>query len=396
MNSAISTSGTRFWVLLAAVAMFGPGCHRGAESFRRPNSVEGRTSYGSCLNADALANTVIGGSSLSESSFGFRAHHSGALQALRVYLVWSSTKPGYNAGSGGSLLIRLQTDDARGGHHPSGNTVASIVDTDPMNGGMFPLLAFASPVQVDSGTLYHVVFTNDDPDPSSNYVSINSLWMQSGLVPRQPTMSDADWFQLMRDSSNHGAWVPREYGTGQGFTPILELDYADGFSDGVGYMEVWVGNPGVVSGTRSVREIFTPRGPDRCVSAVSVRLRRVSGSDSLRVHLQDAEGKTIAVSGVPAGAVPLTYAWTTFTYPSAARLSAGGRYALVLNCAETSAYDLFPIRKGSTPHRFHAGTFFPDGYAQYTRGGAWTGWDQWGQTDRNDGDLQFYFAVVPD
>jgi hypothetical protein len=378
------------------MSMLFPGCQRGPESFRRQSSYEGTTSYGSGLNADALANTVVGGTYLTESSFGFLAHHSGLLRALRVYFVWSSIRPGYNAGSGGSLLIRLESDDARGGHHPSGNTVASILEPDPLNNGMFPLLTFPSPAQIDSGTTYHIVFTNVDPDPANNYVSVNSLWMQSGLVPRQPTINDADWFQLMRDSSNHGMWVPREYGTGQSFTPILELDYADGSSDGVGYMEVWVGNPKVVSGTLGVRELFTAGGRNRKVSAVSVRLRRLSGSDSLRIQLQEAAGATIAVSGFPASAIPLTYTWVTFSCPSVTTLSAGTRYALVLNCAATSSYDLFPIRKGSTPPRFQAGTFFPDGYAQFTSGGLWTGWDQWGQADRHDGDLQFYFAEVPD
>ena len=396
MDDDNNISGLRSWAFWIAVSLLIPGCHRGQGSFRGLSVYEGATCFGSCLNADALANTVVGGSFLSESSFGFRAHHSGSLQALRVYLVWSSTKPGYNAGSGGSLLIRLQSDVARGGHHPSGVTAGSILEPDPMHNGMFPLLTFPSPVKMDSGTVYHLVFTNVDPDPSNNYVSINSLWMESGLVPRQPAINDADWFQLMRDSSNHGTWVPREYGTGQSFTPILELDYADGFRDGVGYMEVWVGNPKVVSGTQSVRQLLTSCGRDRRVSAVSVRLRRLGGSDSLRIQLQEAGGATIAVSGVPASAIPLTYTWITFSYPSVPRLTAGAHYALVLNCAATSSYDLFPIRKGSTPRRFQAGAFFPDGYAQFTGGGRWKGWDQWGEADRHDGDLQFYFSVVPD
>ena len=396
MSVVLNISRVHFGTIWIVLSMLVFGCQRGPESFRKESSFEGASTYGSGLNADALANTVVGGMSLSESSFGFRAHHSGTLTTLRVYLAWSSLKPGYNAGSGGSLLVRLQSDAVEGGHHPSGTTLASVLDSDPLNNGMFPLLTFPSPVQIDSGTTYHVVFTNVDPDPANNYVSVNSLWMQTGLVPRQPTVGDADWFQLMRDSSNHGTWVPREYGTGQSFTPILELDYSGGYSEGIGYMEVWVGNPKVVSGALGVRELFTAGGRNRKVSAVSVRLRRLSGSDSLGIQLQEAEGATIAVSGFPASAVPLTYTWITFSCPSVTTLFAGTRYAVVLHCAATSSYDLFPIRKGSAPRRFRAATFFADGYAQFTSGGLWTGWDQWGQADRYDGDLQFYFTEVPD
>jgi hypothetical protein len=32
---------------------------------------------------------------------------------------------------------------------------------------------------------------------------------------------------------------------------------------------------------------------------------------------------------------------------------------------------------------------FTAGYAQFSHAGGWTGWDQWGDTNRSDGDLQF-------
>ena len=34
-------------------------------------------------------------------------------------------------------------------------------------------------------------------------------------------------------------------------------------------------------------------------------------------------------------------------------------------------------------------TFFGAGFAQFLRDGRWKGWDQWGEANRTDGDLQF-------
>jgi hypothetical protein len=38
---------------------------------------------------------------------------------------------------------------------------------------------------------------------------------------------------------------------------------------------------------------------------------------------------------------------------------------------------------------------FAGGYAQYSGGERWTGWEQWGVQDRRDSDLQFALDVEP-
>jgi len=72
----------------------------------------------------------------------------------------------------------------------------------------------------------------------------------------------------------------------------------------------------------------------------------------------------------------------------------GQEYHLVLQADGKAVYNTFPIRKGNK-EAFSSSTYFADGYAQFTSSGGWTGWDQWGTMDRRDGDLQFYFTVVP-
>ena len=349
--------------------------------------------YGPGLNADALANTTIGGPYLNTTAFGFRVHHSGAIASIRVYVVWSNTSPGYNGGTGGALLFSMQPDDGTPDHHPSGSTVASALHTDPLSHGYFPVVTFSSPVPVLAGELYHIVITNPDPDPATNYVSVNSLWMENRLTPEQPAMADSDWFQLLGNATRPGDWWPRENGNGDSFTPIVELQYTDGYTTGMGYMEVWVGNPKTISGTSSVRQYFQVSGQDQTISDVAIRLRRNSGKDSLTVQLQDAMAVPFAQSSVAASAVPLDYAWVTFHFPSPITLAEGRQYFLTLSAPSTSAYALFAIRQGSSSNvGFSPTTYFDDGYAQFNNGSGWTGWDQWGELNRHDGDLQFLFT----
>ncbi len=350
---------------------------------------------GSGLNADALSNTRIGGPYQTTTSFGFRSPHSGLLSSVRLYVIWSATSSGYNGGTGGSLLVRIQPDDGTARHHPSGQTLASYLHTQPMNKGSFPLLLFSAPAHLRKGMIYHVVITNPDPDPVTNYVSVNSLWMRTALKPCQPTLADSDWFQLLGSRSNPASWTSISTGQSDSYTPILELNYAEGFSAGVGYMEVWGENPKVVSGTKAVRQLLTMNPADQNVTRVSARLRRLSGSDSLIAQIQNAAGVTVARGAVPASKVPTGYSWVNFDLGNR-QLLASQKYTLEFRCAATSSYDLYPIRKGDGAAIGFRSSLFFEGYAQFTTGGAWKGWDQWGQPDRRDGDLQFYLTFTPD
>ena len=353
--------------------------------------------YGPGLSADALSNTRIGGPWSFITSYGFRATHTGMLAAIQPYVIWSSTSSGYNGGTGGSLLFRIQSDDGTDSHHPSGQTLASYLHTDPMSKNNFPVLTFASPPQLTAGEIYHIVITNPDSDPVTNYVSVNSLWKRNGDIPRQPAFTDEDWFQLLGFSSQANSWRPIENGGSDSYTPILELRYADGHRTGNGYMEVWTESTKQISGTASVRETFTVSGTDRRVVNVALRVRRVSGTAPITVRLERFNG-TLVESGSVAG-VGTEFAWVTCMFSAVRTLTKGARYNLTLQAPAGTIYEAFPIREGSSSNvQFSAASFFADGYAQFTTNGTWTGWDQWSSTNRLDADLQFLFteeAEVP-
>ena len=360
--------------------------------------------YGSCIQADSLANTPIGKSGLAVSCR-FRARPGGALQAVRPYLIWSFTRRGYHAGTGGILRVELQADDGTPAHRPSGQvlaTAAQRMTLRPTSDRFFPQLFFDRAPLLKAGTLYHVVFTNTDPDPEANFVSVNALFNRAAGTPQQPGLADEDWAMLFR-SRARPAWVVRRTpGQDESFTPILEVDYAGGLSQGMGYIEFWMGAPKPIAGPAAVRERFTVTGPGRRVASVAVRVRRLAGGAPLVATLEGGNGQVLATAKAegpdlapsPSGSLG-GCGWVTFDLPGRPTLAPGRTYQLVFSCPGPGRFEAFPMRKG-TDKGFSDATLFGDGHAEFTAGQGWAGWEQWGKRGLTNADLQFYFTCVPD
>jgi len=351
------------------------------------------TYYGPGIGSDGLGNTTIGPNQ-NKLSYRIRVQHTGYISAVQPYLIMDHT--GYWGGTSGEILVSIQTDDGSSSHNPSGQKLTSSLltnpDVAPVPTRYFPTFTFSAPAAVTAGEIYHIVFENPDPNPTVNFVSVDALYQTAAPAPSQPTMSDTDCAVLL--FSNYSAegtiWKPR-----QGYTPVLQMDYEDGFTQGLGYMEVWVGAPQTISGTATVREAFTVSGTSRTVSAMAVRVARLSGSAALTMRLESGDGTLIEEGEVAATSVPLnssaTYVWANYKFASPHTLAIGQSYHLVLQSPTSTVYQTFPIRKGLS-YGYNKSTFFSDGSAQFLQAGAWVGWTQWGVTNRTDSDLQFYFA----
>ena len=343
--------------------------------------------YGSGFSADSLANTVVGGVSNNSVSYRFQAKYLTPLEGFRVFFIWSTTVAGYNAGLGGTIRVDLMADDNSPAHLPTGTALASTTygNIIPQE-NFYPKLTFPSPVALQGGNLYHLVFTNIDAFPAVNYISLDTLYTAAQTAPMQPVMADADFAVLLK--SGTGAWKLR-----QGYTPTLELDYATG-SQGNGYMEIWSTNPKTISGNASGRETFKVTGPSRTFSKVLLRLEHASGASPLTVRIEEGDGTLMEQAQVPAANFPLgVTAWVTVTFPLSHVLNTGVAYHLVLSSPADSVYAAFPMRKG-LDKGFSTSTVFPDGYAQFTATGAsgWTGWNMWGTPNLTTSDLQFMFV----
>ena len=186
------------------------------------------------------------------------------------------------------------------------------------------------------------------------------------------------------------------------FTPILEVDYAGGLSQGMGYIEFWMGAPKPIAGPAAVRERFTVTGPGRRVASVAVRVRRLAGGAPLVATLEGGNGQVLATAKAegpdlapsPSGSLG-GCGWVTFDLPGRPTLAPGRTYQLVFSCPGPGRFEAFPMRKG-TDKGFSDATLFGDGHAEFTAGQGWAGWEQWGKRGLTNADLQFYFTCVPD
>ena len=316
--------------------------------------------YGSALGANSLGNTTLGPNG-NMVSYRFRAKNSGVLLQSRIYLI--PDHAGYAAGTGGTIRATLNTDDGTAAHNPGTTVLASYVISNVLSlaspARYFYIMKFASPPTLTAGQLYHMVFKNVDASPTTNYLSVDDLCQKVGTTPGQPTVSDIDSAVLL--SQDGGAWSQRK-----SFSPIYELDFQNGASEGMGYMEAWSGAPQNISGSSAIRETFTVSGSQVNVTSASIRLARINGNGPLTVRLENANGSLIEQGGIPATAIALSTAaspadgWVTFPFSTTYTLIPGQTYHLDLEATATSTYQAFPIRKGSA-YGFKTTTFFPDG-----------------------------------
>jgi hypothetical protein len=378
-------------LVVVAAACSSSGSNGGSTA---TSAAAGSLRSGSFVQADALGNTVIGGSDRTSLAFRFRATWTGSVSAIRCYVIKNvNGRSGYSGGTMGTMRVALESDSGGRRHVPSGKRLASATFR-PAERGFFPELRFDKAAHVVAGRLYHVVFTNTDRDPASNYVSINALYSGSRLG-RGPTVPN-DLAVLEGDRGGGGAtyWQPRRSGPHEYYLPILDVVGGAGQHLGIGYMEVWDAKP--IGGNAKVRQLFRARGskPTR-VDGVWMRVQRKDGAgDRLRLNIDRASGETLASATVAPAEVPTSAAgWVHFRFSKTTSVPPGADLALTLAAARSSSYEALPVRKG-TRFGFDRTTIFDGGYAQFNDGSGWVGWDQWGGHDERTSDLQFALDVA--
>jgi hypothetical protein len=355
-----------------------------------PITVANSNVYGSGIGMDSLNNTQIGGPYNQSSSYRFRATTSSSIKQFHIYTV-GATHAGYGAGTGGTFEATLQSDDGNSNHAPNGISQAKTT-FNPGDGLI--TVTFPTPPSVIAGNLYHIVFRNIDPNPTANYASLDGIFMYEPTTPRQPLVSDIDWGQPIQYGS--GAWTDRN-----NTVPILQVDYSDGTTSGIGYMETWVRSYKSISGSMMARENFTPSS-DQNVSSFSVRLMRISGTSPLKIRLEKADGTLVEEGNINSTNIPIGTpgdhggtghaTWVTYNFTNSNTLAVGQNYNVVLSTTADTTYSIFVIRKG-VDYAYSKSTYFSDGHAQYNNGSGWTAFTQDGAGILDEGDLQFYFTT---
>lgn len=351
--------------------------------------------YGPALQFDVLNNESI---TTADVDYRFRAKASGPAQSV----IWwdkydGGTCDGYACGTGGAVNLCIYGDDGNDDHLAAGSALVCVIDASLRTGERIRSEQFPEGKPLRAGSLYHLVWHNIDPDPTRNYVSVDDVCVWREKKPRQPTVSDDDLAVLVGN---------KVVGTD---TPIFQLTYRDGSTQGQGYKESWNYTSAEISGPARVRELVTVTGHERQVTAVSVRVNRTSGTLPLRITLSTADGTILEEGSIEATKFPIGARlggnarasqfvipeWGTMTFALPRILLPGKKYQLILSAAGDSVYQAYGIQRASA-YGFSPFTFFADGRGEFSRDGGltWSGFSQTAEsTNHKDADLQFYFTV---
>ena len=232
----------------------------------------------------------------------FRAPKSGTI--TQITLQWKAAGA-YGGGNLGTYTFELQSNGP--GNFPSGQDLASTINVNPitaMDGRNEGYLHFSLSAALNAGTIYHLVISNTDPDPQTNWSSPNT--MMTRIVPWDGTGNRGEVF-------DSGSWKP--WGsmdpenvfntTGSNFvnsahSPTM-LTWSDGSNTGDPYYSALVGQRAYFYGNNRAGEFITWNNPTATISRIGLPVGILNQPAPLYYHFDTAAGNELA-SGVIASA----------------------------------------------------------------------------------------------
>lgn len=333
--------------------------------------------YGTKIATDGLGNQQLGGPDSGASNtlgaYRFRAEHAGALTSVRFYLQGGA---GYAGGTGGTIRVSLQTDDGTG--KPDGVNIGLCADITPgTTTHVGQSCAFTTVPTLQQGVLYHLVFTNVDGAPITNYTSLDCDFSVNARTPMQPGWPDTDMALLFKPGA--AAWSVQTH-----FTPVFEIVYTTGPTyQGTAYIDT---DSRAVTNATYMREAFTA-SQNMTVTKVGIYASRTSGTGDLSVRLETSAGVNVVTVAMPQASFVLN----TQTYVEATMngaLTNATAYNLQISTDASTSYTIIVPRDGSGSG-YHSPAYF-NGKAQFSTnsGGTWT--DQGYQA----GEMHLPFALT--
>lgn len=300
-----------------------------------------QTYFGPGLGFNDNNNNIIVGSYYSGSPnykvlMSFRAIESGNLTKFRTYFQSATTGSGYSSGTCGTMRIRIWPSN--GANPPLPNRTGTPLSQGQKqfnctNGNMpfadkWSLITLTPNRPLTANELYFIEIANIDPNPSVNWVSVNSRGALTEHVTTHPHMSNpADWGMYWEDSSIHNISTgihPNLYRGLYNF-PNAELGYEDGTYQGFIRLEQgnWDGYIYTVNSSTRVRERFNVT-KEMQVTGVEIHASAsVAGSLSVSFIKNGATVATGTITESPARyrtSGPNSngvYSWYTVNLPSA-------------------------------------------------------------------------------
>lgn len=340
--------------------------------------------------------SVVGMTSLSNvplrtnrAAYRFTADQSGEVDSIRLYYIVNTSKSGYANGTGGTVGMTVAPDDGNGLPDESRLFPGRAEAAFGLNGGaivgdrseyvrdtLFRRWEFSEPVPVEAGQDYHIIFQNLDPDPTNNYVSLDLVidLLPESLrggdpIPSPATRNDYGFVE----SSSEGWRVADSHREGHRQTPIFEITYTDGNTQGQGFMQYEARATFQLTGTAAIRTTITVP-EDRSVSELAARVG-AQGGGSVILEITTMDGEVLRSVEAPTDALAnyRSAVWAEGTVDPLT-LEAGTQYAFVVRAGQGYSGDVVPLQAGVN-YGFAPKSVFPFGTAQTSPdGSSWTDW----------------------
>lgn len=336
----------------------------------------------------------------------------------------------YHVGNGGSIVVELRTDDGTSQHRPS-STVLGKTRTPfvPANNPANKLvdLEFASPINLEYGKLYHLVFTNLNPpkkcdvkrvDPSkaaqcdtnAGAISLNGTWL--GSTPAPSVGHDAGYWGPFYGSAGSETLVQRErnggWETHRNSLSWYSLKYTDGMDVGDFHSAGWTSShygEQNIGGSTVGRQVFVADQDGLDVDGVwiSYSHNRYATNTSARmaVKLKNASGQVLASGSFGSSAecrarAKLTdfvqracRAWGYTSLDRAVSLQKGTKYYLDFSAPSGAGY----VLSTTWPFDENDRDSWSSGYAKVSTNGGST-WGSWADGYRDERDIVALFTLV--
>lgn len=368
----------------------------GEEPDDEPELTEAELAAARSIRPDAPI-SVVGMSSLSNvrlrtnrATYRFTAEQTGEVEALRLYFIVNTSRPGYASGNGGTVSVTVAPDDGTGlpdesrllpGRFDATFDLANGAPTgdrgDFIKNTLLGRWAFSEPIPVEAGQSYHFIFTNTDADPDNNFVSLDLVidLLPDSDTSGQPIPSPARRTDIgfVEDRAGQPWFIADTHSSGHWRTPIFQVDYVDGTSQGQGFMQYETSDAFQLSGSSALRTTITLPA-DRTVSQLAARVAQHPTAPVI-LELTDGDGEVLRSVSVPANG-QLNYrsaVWVEGTVEPIT-LEAGQTYALVVRAGEGYSGSVTPLQAGLT-YGFSSAAVYPFGVAQTsTDGSSWSDW----------------------
>ncbi len=283
----------------------------------------------------------------------FRAPKSGVI--TRVTVQWKKTG-NYGSGTRGTFTFALQSNGQD--NFPSGQTLASALNISPvtaMEDRTDGYLHVPLNATLSAGAIYHLVISNTDPDPRSNWSSPNT--MMTRVVPWDGTGNRGEVYQ-------DGAWKPWGSMDGENVfntsgsnyvssahSPTM-LTWSDGSTTGDPYYSALVHERAYFYGSLRAGESICWEQPEVTIKRLGLPVGKSNHPAPLYYHFAQADGHELA-SGVIATAEQIGSLPTWVYAPVALTLRTGQRYRLWFASPESTAgncyYQFVPYGDNEPP-----------------------------------------------